>query len=1200
MATTYPTQDEYNSLLYKKIQGAPYTNPTVSPAAEAQGTSNINVQLSQIWNQPIPTSAPTDLITTPDSYGTKSTSTSYPYISKYIVKTINVVNPNISFYYAGTNAGNVVGTNKLISGIPYNQDPVGTYNFSVGYGATSNSLINLPSGGATYPWYYDIDSGYLTFFNQLPTSYYNGTPNFLWITFWRYEGTTLATSIYWGATGTNNSDIYNTNSGNVLINQNVIMAGPTGQVYYQFSDGTKQYTAGTTAGNSVWSSTGTNNSDIANNNSGNVLINQNVIMAGPTGQVYYQFSDGTKQYSSWEYYYENAPPPVVFNNNYASNATYSYISWTYPSQKRQGTLNIYAPIINSFSSTYSVNGGSSNIPIVTGATGTNYSKYSSQIATSTYITGIVLTGNPSVPQGYQTTLTFPTETTPRNCFVYYSNTFNGLTTSTNNIITAWYSNFQEDGTNKNSIQFNILLSPGVPSAPGIPTFGNATPSGVVPTSTSGVSVTGTFATPTYSDVANSVTGPTGPPAIKQYIMDVFSTGSTVRYNGLNTPYGPSYGPTGFTGAGFVTAFPTGLTGAINLSSLYPDCIYTAHVKAQNDSSNTAYGATSGTGTFTSTYLPMPVPSGTYGPSGTAGTSYTYYDAKLVGNNNSGNSANATISNVLFTSPAPFNSTNVTHSIQSVANRGSTGTNIFTASATITRPGTSGFTGTATLSYNGFPISNPTSTQTSTLITINGTLPVDGYTTTLNNALQGFYLNTTNSTTLPSLAFTASNEKTTTTLTTTQSGDTPINNSMFFYYDSYTGAPTNGGVSILFGTLTYSEASGIFFVYNPIALQSTTIVSNIGTYFYNKNQILNYYYNASTTAFGGETGTSNVAPGGLTGPGTSPPYDELANSVIFTNSSVIIPSTTTFAKQPSFNVTSYGPTTTSTQQSATLNIIYDPPTHNLLNSTTFNPTSPQSISTTTLVYGFRILSQAPKSGQTDSYYTELPPTTFNLNVSYNNTLSLLTDAQYDIQLTNGTYQTKGTTSNGYLNYNGIIYSSTLTNTLDYSTIPASGYRYLTFTYTVPFTSVNNIKFVVQNDSSTQIYSGSTNQQPYIGSSNGSRIYFYFRGENSEKYTAQYFTADYSNSTWVDATIPTTSSNPLITSQNYYNYIGIPLLSCGATLTYSTTTFTMVCPSTMGFSNSGGGGTNYVILRIALPMNSTFKLTGVQALIAWYYQ
>jgi len=43
MATTYPTQDEYNSLLYKKIQGAPYTNPTVSPAAEAQGTSNINV-----------------------------------------------------------------------------------------------------------------------------------------------------------------------------------------------------------------------------------------------------------------------------------------------------------------------------------------------------------------------------------------------------------------------------------------------------------------------------------------------------------------------------------------------------------------------------------------------------------------------------------------------------------------------------------------------------------------------------------------------------------------------------------------------------------------------------------------------------------------------------------------------------------------------------------------------------------------------------------------------------------------------------------------------------------------------------------------------------------------------------------------------------------------------------------------------------
>jgi len=1094
MATTYPTQDEYNSLLYKKIQGAPYTNPTVSPAAEAQGTSNINVQLSQIWNQSIPTSAPTDLTTTSDPYGTKSTSTSYPYISKYIVKTINVVNPQIAFYYAGTNTGNVVGTNKLISGIPYNQDPVGTYNFSVGYGPNINSLINLPSGGATYPWYYDIDSGYLTFFNAIPTSYYNGTPNFLWITFWRYEGTTLATSIYWGATGTN--DIANTNSGNVLINKNIIMTGPTGQVYYQFSDGTKQYTAGTTAGNSVWSSTGSNNSDIANNNSGNVLINQNVIMAGPTGQVYYQFSDGTKQYSSWEYYYENAPPPVVFNNNYASTATYSYISWTYPTQKRQGTLNIYAPIINSFSSTYSVNGGTSNISIVTDATGTNYLKYSGQTSTNNYITGIVLTGNPSVPQGYQTSLTFPTETTPRNCFVYYSNTFNGLSPSTNNIITAWYSNYQIDGTNKNSIQFNILLSPGVPSAPGIPTFGNATPSGVIPTSTSGVSVTGTFATPSYSDFANSVTGPTGPPAIKQYIMDVFSTGSTVRYNGLNTPYGPSYGPTGFTGAGFVSAFPTGLTGAINLSSLYPDCIYTSHVQAQNDSSNTAYGLTSGTGTFTSTYLPMPDSSGTFGPSGTAGTSYTYYTAKLVGANNSGNLPNASVQNVLFTSPAPFNSTNVTNSIQSVANRGSTGTNIFTASATTTRPGTSGFTGTATLSYNGFPISSPTSTQTSTLITINGTLPVDGYTTTLNNALQGFYLNTTNSTTLPSEVFIASNEKTTTTLTTTQSGGTTTNNSMYFYYDSYVGSPTNGGVQILFGLLNFIPATGIYVVYNNILVNSSTVVSNIGTYFYNNSQILNYYYNSSITAFGGETGTSNVAPGGLTGPGTTPPYNQFSNTVNITNNSVTIPSTTVFAKQPPFAVNSYGPTSTFTQQSATLNIIYDPPTRSLLSNTTLNPTSPQTISTTTLYYGFRILSEAPKSGQTDSYYTELPPTTFNLTTAYNNTLSLLSDAQYDIQLTTGTYQTKGLSSNGYLNYNGIIYSSTLTNTLDYSTIPATGYRYLTFTYTVPFTSVNNIKFVVQNDSSTPIFSGS-NQQPYIGSTTGSRIYFYFRGENSAK-------------------------------------------------------------------------------------------------------
>ena len=139
---TGPTQVEYNSLLYKKALGVPYTNPDIFPPQEAIGSSIDNVQLYQVWNQVVPTVPPAMTGPNTISYGVSFTNSGlYPYLFRYVVKLTsplsNPGNPGLSFYYAGTDpttAATLIDTNLLIDGIPFRQDPNGGYQFSVSYG----------------------------------------------------------------------------------------------------------------------------------------------------------------------------------------------------------------------------------------------------------------------------------------------------------------------------------------------------------------------------------------------------------------------------------------------------------------------------------------------------------------------------------------------------------------------------------------------------------------------------------------------------------------------------------------------------------------------------------------------------------------------------------------------------------------------------------------------------------------------------------------------------------------------------------------------------------------------------------------------------------------------------------------------------------------------------------------------------------
>jgi hypothetical protein len=117
---------EVINLLYKKIQGVPYTMTSAGLYLESPGTSSPAIQPFQIWNQTIPSTAP--VITTSSDIldisgikiGTKGTNLIYPYIVKYtnVLLTTISTNPYISYYfdYGATNlTGNIL---RIASTIP--------------------------------------------------------------------------------------------------------------------------------------------------------------------------------------------------------------------------------------------------------------------------------------------------------------------------------------------------------------------------------------------------------------------------------------------------------------------------------------------------------------------------------------------------------------------------------------------------------------------------------------------------------------------------------------------------------------------------------------------------------------------------------------------------------------------------------------------------------------------------------------------------------------------------------------------------------------------------------------------------------------------------------------------------------------------------------------------------------------------------
>jgi hypothetical protein len=691
--------------------------------------------------------------------------------------------------------------------------------------------------------------------------------------------------------------------------------------------------------------------------------------------------------------------------------------------------------------------------------------------------------------------------------------------------------------------------------------------------------------PQLADWQNS-TAPSSTLPIAGYQATISSTGdNTIRYGGNN--------PLAFTNTTFTqtTGISSPYNGNIYISGLYPDCVYTGNIRGNNNANNN-YGNISTDVTFNTTGN-LAAPTSIFVNS----TSYSFANhstAKLVGTNKSGDTAGSTISNkVLFINSA-ITSTNFTNAIHTFSNRGSSNTGLLRIQANVFIVNT-GTTANCTIYANGFtsiPTPPTLNANVTPMITITPQAFTDYYSSGIT-AYKGYYLlaNTQGVTlSLTNSNYVSSGDRIYANLTVTQ---TPSLNSSissyYFYYDSYTGPPSITSVTINISGPVSNQSmyvSGIYIVYGSgsgiLNISANTRTNNIGGNFYNSSQILSYSYTYNNT--GGvvnPTSETNLSNSNRLG------ASFLTNPVDF-SSNITIPTITTYSTGGNLSARAYGPNNSpsSSVYSGNINIIMDTPSYNLINSVVY-PSSIQSISSTVVGYGFRIPSLIASVIGTNGNVTVLPPSQPWANTQYLRTNPINGSDNYsqDLQLVNGLFVAKGS-GYGYMNY--FTYYN---NTLNYSTISSSGYRYSTFSFQISTTSslsqYNYIKFIVYGIGNNVTVSSNV---PTVG---GLPISLLYRIEDTNNYTQ--FSVDntpsgYINTTWID---PTSISNN-INSSNYSNRTVV--LTGGSTsltpvsILGTTLTINCICGRPINIPTAD----NVVIyFRIGAPMSQNFYFSYITA-------
>jgi hypothetical protein len=301
------------------------------------------------------------------------------------------------------------------------------------------------------------------------------------------------------------------------------------------------------------------------------------------------------------------------------------------------------------------------------------------------------------------------------------------------------------------------------------------------------------------------------------------------------------------------------------------------------------------------------------------------------------------------------------------------------------------------------------------------------------------------------------------------------------------------------------------------------------------------------------------------------------------------------------VTAYNPigSASSTVTSTPVNAIYDQPSYILLNDTNKYPTSIQLVGNgLDNIPGCRIWSGI-SSGNIPVNVSELPPAYSAKNIIYNNGWNITSnnngvvsgvtiDAREELQLANGAYISKGTTTNGYLNY-----SNYLNNTLNYSSISNTGYRCATFCWKYNQRNTNYTKLAFSINGITEVVS-TPNTTPSVS---GQPLYFYYRIEDADNYST--FQAGNATSLWVDA-------NSVINTLGSGNYFLLtqPAYVAGTVLggknasiqnTFINNILTINANQPKNNFSVAPGKNIYLYLRVLLPMSVNIGFSYITCLM-----
>jgi len=732
------------------------------------------------------------------------------------------------------------------------------------------------------------------------------------------------------------------------------------------------------------------------------------------------------------------------------------------------------------------------------------------------------------------TFTFPGDVSPRLAYIYYNTALSSLVTSPSNLVYGWYAN-TSPSTNVASTLYGIYVGAGPPGPP----------SSITLTSVAATTATLNYARPVRVDIND----PTSALTITGYTFQYSSIASAIRY------------PTGGAvfDAGKQVDNGTSLTSS--LTSLYPDSLYTFAVNAKNSANLT--GAYSTVSTFTSNLAPAAA------LSGSLSFPARYYSNGTITNVQTG----ATASNLVNLSTTWTTSASFVTPIQNVTSRGSATTSALATLSTVLVNGTTSTVG-GLVTFSGFPTAGSPAAATANGVTVTPTVS-DTYAAQATNQ-QGFYLQSANALALAPTTFVASSNYY--TIAAFQQSSFTGSATWRYAVDNFVAAaPTISGIGArLTGAVPNAYASGVRILYSTPTYAVSTTVLNMGTYYYT-NPLLTYTGSTALTP-STESNLAHVISGSNLG--------ALSNTVIFSNASLSsLTLNATFASTITVSATAnnvVGPSATST--ATPIQAIVDGPSYVLL-YTTLAQTLPTIAQGGASIAGYHVTSATVVPGAVASIPNFTASGTPYAATAYNNTSTIA--GQEELQTVAGYFQSKTSVDRGYLNYTGFAYDATNSNTVDYSAVTTTGYRYATFAWNVAASLTNYTSLAFTFHAVSPAITISTSLA-YFGTT---LIQLYYRIEDSNTPTPT--NLGNKSTSWIDGN--STAGTPA-GSGNYYLPTDLTqALNYGLTTVTGTTApvFTVKVPAALTVTTNN---TIRVYCRVGIPMSVQAKFDYVTAAMA----